>query len=53
MLLSLNWQTNYLFIPLAMAIMFDIRYIFTDLIFIKNLNTEDDDEEDEKEKSIY
>ncbi len=30
MLLSFNWQTNYLFIPLAMAIMFDIRYIVTD-----------------------
>ena len=30
MFLSFNWQTNYLFIPLAMAIMFDIRYIVTD-----------------------
>lgn len=30
MLISFNWQTNYLFIPLAMAIMFDIRYIVTD-----------------------
>ena len=30
MLLSFNWQTNYLLIPLAMAIMFDIRYIVTD-----------------------
>ena len=30
MFLSFNWQTNYLLIPLAMAIMFDIRYIVTD-----------------------
>ena len=28
-LFSFNWQTNYLFIPLAMAISFDLRYLAT------------------------
>lgn len=40
MLISFNWQTNYLIIPLLMAIMFDIRYIVTGKVSAKFNNEE-------------
>ena len=37
-LFSFNWQTNYLFIPLAMAIYFDLRYLATKVLDSKAKN---------------